>query len=704
MIPGSEQVIDFQKNPKVWLDGPAGCGKTSAGVRRLRALLESGVPAESILVLVPQRTLGEPYQKYLRSNQMPAGGQVDVLTLNSLAQRSILLFWPLVAGQHGFASVSQTPTFLTIETAQYHLVGLVREKMVHEGYFSSLNIDPNRLFSQLLDNLNKSALVGFPYTEIGQRLKSAWDGSSSQLRVFDQAQDCLHLFRRFCLDHNLLDFSLQIELFTRQLWPALLCRRYLQNRYRHLICDNLEEDTPATHDVLREWLPELDTALLITDEGGGYRRFLGADPASANETAATLPVHTRMEAPIALPAAFSHFIAEFAVTMRQPVPHFPVGTATDLPERMSIQSCRFFPQMLDWTADAIADLVQNQGVSPDRIAVVAPFLPDTLRFSLGQRLAARGVPYRTVRPSRSLREEPLVQCLLTLAKLAYPTWQLIPHKQDVIQMLQVSIAGLDPVRASLLGEIVYRKTAENGYLTSFDPIVEKEKARITYLVGERYQELRKWIEDYQSLPAAEADLFFQRIFGELLTRPGFGFRDRPEAGEVTANLIESAAKFRQNMQPGLAEGGTIACEFVTSLEQGLVAAQFLSNYQTSDQPAVLVAPAHTFIMQNQVADTQFWLDIGSNGWYERLEQPLTHPYVLSRGWPADRRWHEEDDTRTNREALFHLIEGMLRRCTRKVNLVYLEVNEQGFEQQGQFLKDFHLTMMHLQRREDEHAA
>jgi hypothetical protein len=27
-----------------------------------------------------------------------------------------------------------------------------------------------------------------------------------------------------------------------------------------------------------EWLPDFRSALLIYDEGGGYRRFLGADP------------------------------------------------------------------------------------------------------------------------------------------------------------------------------------------------------------------------------------------------------------------------------------------------------------------------------------------------------------------------------------------------------------------------------------------
>ncbi len=56
-----------------------------------------------------------------------------------------------------------------------------------------------------------------------------------------------------------------------------MVRKFLTRNYRHLIYDNLEEDVPRAHDLLREWLPEFDSALLIYDQDAGYRRFLGAD-------------------------------------------------------------------------------------------------------------------------------------------------------------------------------------------------------------------------------------------------------------------------------------------------------------------------------------------------------------------------------------------------------------------------------------------
>ena len=167
--------------------------------------------------------------------------------------------------------------------------------LLEQGYFSSLVIERNRLFSQLLDNLNKAALVGFPISEVGERLKAAWVGEPSQRRVYDDAQDCIQRFRQFCLAHNLLDFSLQIEVFRDLLWPSGLCRDNLRRSYRHLIVDNLEEDTPVLHDILRQWLPELDSALLVYDHGGGYRRFLGADPVSAYHLKDACEIHREFD-------------------------------------------------------------------------------------------------------------------------------------------------------------------------------------------------------------------------------------------------------------------------------------------------------------------------------------------------------------------------------------------------------------------------
>src|SRR5450759_2820414 len=137
--------------------------------------------------------------------------------------------------------------------------------MLDEGYFASVTIDRNRLYSQVIDNLNKAASVGFPYMEISERLSSAWVGDPGQQRIYKDAQESASRFRQYCLEHNLLDFSLQLEVFWNFLWRAPECHEFLTSRYSHLIYDNAEEDIPVAHDLLGEWLPNFDSALIIFD-------------------------------------------------------------------------------------------------------------------------------------------------------------------------------------------------------------------------------------------------------------------------------------------------------------------------------------------------------------------------------------------------------------------------------------------------------
>src|SRR5690606_36158208 len=123
---------------KLFVQGNAGVGKTTVGVERMRYLLSQGIPADSILMLTPQRTLQEPYLELLYQPERIAGGEVTSATIGGLAKRMCDLFWPLVAEGAGFRNPDLPPIFLTLETAQYYMAHLVRPLIEEQGYFQSL--------------------------------------------------------------------------------------------------------------------------------------------------------------------------------------------------------------------------------------------------------------------------------------------------------------------------------------------------------------------------------------------------------------------------------------------------------------------------------------------------------------------------------------------------------------------------------------
>jgi hypothetical protein len=689
-------IAEQHYDARVFVEGVAGTGKTTAGIERVKGLLKAGVPAGRILILVPQPTLGLQWRGALRRARVAGSSSVRVATLGGIATELLDLYLPLVAADLGFENPLEPPHGLSLELVQYYMRRYLGPFIEQHQLFNSVHASPYRLYTQIVDNLNKAALVGFPHTELGERLKAAWGGADEQKRIYDDAQACANEFRELCRQRSLMDYSLQMAIFMDHLLPRKEVFSHLTRQYQHILVDNIEEDSPSLHDLLARWLPVVRSALLIYDEDGGHRRFLGADPTTAYALKDLCDVHAALDRQRIMSPAVAAFQAEFARTLRRPAP----AVKGDLREAYELPNdLRYLPQMLDWVAEEARRLIHDEGVPPNEIVLLAAFLPDALRYLLETRLDAKGVPHRALRPSRALRDEPDTRTLLTLARLAHPHWDLKqprPTPHEVISALMAGLGGLDIVRARLL--VAHAYDAATGQLKPFDALPADVQERVTYSVGERYQTLRDWLELYQADTPLPLDIFLSRLFGEVLSQPGFGFHTQFDAAHVAANLIESAREFRQvvvRIEPDL----DLPAEYVRSVLDGVLANQYVDAPTRKPAEAVLIAPAHAFLMNNLAVDYQFWLNIGGSGWGQRLYQPLTQPYVLSRHWPLGRIWTDDDEFNAGQHELYTLISGLLRRCRKKVYLGYNQLSEQGIEQRGVLLMTIHQMLRRIQREE-----
>jgi hypothetical protein len=686
---------------RLFIHGIAGTGKTTAGALRLRFLLENGVPGDQILVLAPQRTLHEPYLEVLREPGLPAGTGVTPATMGGLARRMCDLFWPLVSARGGFGRPEQPPVFLTLETSQYYMARLVRP-LLDAGYFASVTMDRNRLYAQILDSLNKSAAVGFPHTEIGSRLTSAWVGEPERRRIYADAQECASRFRAFCLEHNLLDFSLQLELFLEHLWPHPQVRQYLLRTYRYLIYDNVEEDVPRAHDLIREWLRHFVSGTLIHDDDAGYRQFLGADPQSGWNLQDVCDNTLSLKEGFVMSQSIRHLLS----SLEHAIDPGADSSTRSQPEgseaengALRVVSTRFYPELLDGIVSHVRQLITEEHVPAGQVVIVAPFLSDALRFALTNRLRAAGIPWKTHRPSRSLREEPASRALMTIAAIAHPAWDRHPVAYDVAHAFALALKT-DLIRARLLADIVYRQRTLG--LSAFEQIQTEQAERLTAGLGHRYSRLRDWLLRCRDEPALPLDLFLRRLFGELLSQPGFGLHRDLDSARVVANLVESVRKFRimaeANMGEDTAPELDSGLEYARMLEEGVLAAQYIDARNSDLEEAVLVSPAYSFLMMNRAAAAQIWLDGGSDGWWQRLDQPLTHTHVLSREWPAGREWTYAEEDRANTLTMKRLVIGLLRRCRQSVILGVSNLGEAGFEQRGRLLTAFQGILPHERAR------
>lgn len=690
-----QTIIRAKKTAKIYLEGVAGTGKTTTAVNRLKSWLEGGVAPQHILILLPQITLATPYREAIRSADRPEGADATIATFGSLTQTLIALFWGLIAEHAGFANPQKPPTFLSLETAQYFMGRVLDPIIERDGLFDTVKQPRNRLYSQLLDNLNKSALVGFSHTEIAQRLKRAWDGNDSdpQLRVYDDVQVCAGAFRAYCYAESLLDFSLQVELLINYLLPSPHVQAYLTKQHRYIIIDNCEENSLAAYRLLNRLVEGAKGALVIADLLGGYRRFLGADLSLLYHARQVPQEQVTFTHLFTSPPPVHALASELATTLGK-ADHITPPSANPR-EGFIIETFRYYPQLTEAVAHEVARLI-GEGVSPDEIAVVSPFLTDTLRFSLMSRLTELGIPVRSHRPSRPLSEEPAALALIHLACVAHPQWGIHPARHDLVTTYKTAL-GTDLVRAQLL---VSRATTWKGLQPlhkSFMDIPMAGQSRITFAVGGRYEGLRTWLANVSASSEQPLDHFWRRLFGEVLSTHGYGFNTdgnpNKDMAEIASALIQSAMQFRLMLTETdtLPESESAGAAYIRMLMGGILADLYLPRWSQPDS-AVLIAPAYTFLLRNTPVKYQFWLNIGDDGWSERVYQPLTNPYVLTAGWDSNRKWTALDEQATAEDALYRLILGLSRLCTEKIYMGISEWNEQGYEQRGLLLQTVHRTL------------
>ena len=683
LTPTQEEAVALPFKTSTFLEGPAGSGKTTAALVCLKNILEE-FRGDQVLILVPQQSLGEPYKDLISKMRSPKGGLPSILTIGGLARRLTELFWPLFSREAGFASSVGQPQFLSTETAQYCMEKVIAP-FLEKGFFRSVTIEKNRLFGQLLDDLNKSAVVGFPLEKLSSRLKNTTILSPELAIAYDQVQTCVQEFRQFCFQNQLLDYSLLIELLVQHLWPSQIVQDYFFRTWKVLIAENIEEDVPVAHDLLKQWIPRMEASVILFDQDAGYRQFLGADPVSAFSVGDMCQRKIDFQ-----PLNQNSNIQLLRVELISCIDHkkSQAGSLIFSPT-LDIRDYHFYPEMIQSISREIGALITNEDIPLDQIVIVSPYLSDALNFSLEVNLAAMQVPVISSRPSRKYLAEPCVRAMLAFAKLAHPRWEMPVTSLELRGALMSTIPNLDIVRADLVVRTLFSDRHPEEGLRSFDELANQSmQERITFLIGEKLQAIQDWIEDYKEEDPQPLDVFLSMLYGELLSQNSYALNTDFQAAESIAKVILSMRSFRQFAREflGIDEIAS-GFEYLRAIEGGLLPSAIQSR-QEKKLPAVQVSPAHAFLMDNRQVQIQYWLDIGAMGWWERLNQPLTNPYLLNRNFDPSQRWTEAHEFNANQDAMQRVVSGLLNRCTSRVIVSAVRTNEFGSESRGPLLQAF----------------
>jgi hypothetical protein len=364
----------------------------------------------------------------------------------------------------------------------------------------------------------------------------------------------------------------------------------------------------------------------------------------------------------------------------------PDHLETGYEDAISIEYRENLPELARWISQEITSLI-NRGVHPKNIVILAPYLSDSSRFVISEELTSADIPHYSHRPSRALRDEPAARTILTLAALAHPVWDIKPSVNELATALYQVIMDFDLPRAYLLAKQALSQSGATLSLLDFDQFPTGLRERVTFYNGNRYQSLVSWLREYQESPPVPLDHFITLLFGEILAQPGFGFQNDFQQARIIDQLRASFQYFRQSAGTVLGFSTvSIGAEYYRMVRTGILANQHLPSWTSVKDNAAYIAPAYTYLLSNQPVDYQFWLDTGSRGWYERIYQPLTNPYVLAREWELGANWSDSNEQEVNLLNLDRLSSGLIRRCRKGIYFCLTETDELGYEQKGLLLQ------------------
>jgi len=639
-------------------------GKTTRLIDEYCKLVESGVRTENILILVTNLPQGRKWREAL---DLPVTGPIQVLTFWGFVQRELLRFWRLALPCLGAGEAVIQPVFLNAESAHYLMTVLVDEAR-DAGRFTDMVAASSRIALQILNNLNQAAIHGLTMEAATGRLLSAAGGDARKISALRDALELANSFRQQCLQTRCLDYSLTVDAYCRYLLPEPGYRSTVQTTYRYLIVDNLEEAVPAQLDLIAALLGSVDGACLAFDPSGGHTRGFGADPEQAVDRILPLCVTE----PLDTLYGCSKQAANLAAALYKNIRSGTGRTATTATAAGVIDDRPISP---DFRAEMISDLgkgiidLLEQGLLPERIAVIAPAIDRVLEHTLTRQLEAAGCRLQNLTRRRLLSDEPYTQLMVNIASLARPGagW---PSNTSSLSHCFRTVLGLDPVRSALLARHCFRDGAPN--LPDLDD--SGLRARLGFSAGDRYDRFKQLVARLQQV--AETENLFQQIFSEALAP----FVTGPDDIVTSRQVIDTAIKFARahRSMPKLQEHSLVH-GLLQLFTQGAVAAKVFHNQELEPGAVILTTPLGLF-QSGLSFDHQFWVDCSDASWFMKDYRELSNPEVMRKDW--DGVWNDGAEQALIRLGAALRVRGLLYRSRGKVTIVQSDYNGLGYEQQG----------------------
>lgn len=578
-------------------EGSLTSDKTKLLVQKYKELLNSGVKASEILVLVQNSSLKNKFiEETLNGLSIEVSEKLQVHSFFSLVYNTINDNWAFIENGNPYNNPTILPNLAGLEVSQFILKDIIKS-VQFKGYNSKKSL-LHQLFRRY------SLIVQNNLNDDDVQLRSNILGES----FADDAKSALKKFLAKTLFLRDFDYLRQTLVFNY----VYKNTDYFKN-IKYLIVDDGDEVTPVCFDFIKYLAPQLKDAFIAFDRKGVSRAgYLSANKLAVweyekifNQEAVKLENNTET-----LEDA-ENIYTNIIENKSTPLTHF------------TLQSPSKRASMLDIAISKINELT-GKNVLPYEIAIITPVIDEMLKFTLKESLRKNINPV-FLSGSEKLIQNRLVLSVLTILKL------------NTELKNKLSEFDLRPVLADFLGiPVKYCKEILKNFENE-KTFIEQEFALEEY--SEKYKKflaLIKKLEDSDNkLSEQVCDIYnelaeFTAISSKEITKFNF--------------FIKQLQDFENIFGADFDERKT---EIITQIENSIISENPYSTLDINENDLIIGTPQK--IIDNQIKTKyQFWLDVSSDEWIKSDTGPLYNAWVFQQGWSKD-EYTIEDNIELGRE-------------------------------------------------------
>jgi hypothetical protein len=339
--------------------------------------------------------------------------------------------------------------------------------------------------------------------------------------------------------------------------------------------------------------------------------------------------------------------------------------------------------MLDNVAEYVKKLVKN-GYKQDDIALISTFADPVTEYVLSSHLNKENISIINISRKNRFIDNKFVHALITLGYLCHPDEKIVPNRDDVKALIMM-ILDIDPVRSSILAGIICNQNPFANF-----PEVDKEGVidRIGYSNVKKYEFVRNWINEYREKEPIPINVFFQKIFIEILLNYG---ADEEDIINIK-RLIDSAEKFNEAVSRFNITD--ISKEFLKMIKNDVKSAESIFEMEEKGEVSgVILSTPMTYLANSLEHKIIILVGLSSSHWLPRCVKELSNPYVLTKTWKDGDIYSEKLEEENQKKNVAIILRALIKRCNDEFATFESEYSGDGYENDGILPEVFNKIML-----------